>query len=363
MKTVIASTGILLTILLAGCGQSSLDRRYLDASTASALELPPDLTVYEDESKFELPAIFSGDGSRDKLPVLAKVDSLRLQGSIDFYWLSVQAPVDNLYQLVRNFWASEGYRLELDEPVIGVMQTEWVHKNQGGAEKDQSWFARLFSSEDLSASQDQFKTRIERDEAGQRSRIYITHRATEYVHTISAGPQDSVDGTDNEWHFRQPEPELEVEMLSRLMIYLGLQQDDVEAQLADIKLFSPRAFMHIDAEENSPYLLLKDAYPIAWNRVYHQLERLNFEIAGAEFDSGIFNEGTIMVNTEIVEGKQNSGLFSLFSSSESSNKKIVLVIEEETHKTTRVTLETLDGDLDSSAEGAKFLTLLYQNIR
>ena len=72
---------------------------------------------------------------RNKVPVLARVESLQLQGSPDFYWLSVDEPVENLYQQVKNFWAFEGFGLIVDEPVIGIMETEWVYKEEGALPK------------------------------------------------------------------------------------------------------------------------------------------------------------------------------------------------------------------------------------
>ena len=375
MKRVLTAWFLVGAIVLGSC-ESGLNKRYLDASVGGTLELPPDLSEYEAESRFELPEGFAGDDPsvRNRVPVLANVDTMRLEGSADMYWLSVDEPVANLYQLVKNFWSSEGYQLTLDEPVIGVMQTEWILKEQGAVE-DQGWFESLFSGSNLTASQDQFKTRIERGDGG-RNRIYIAHRGSEYVYKLEVGDnadsaaaaaaQIAGDDEDNQWRFRQPEPELEIEMLSRLMIYLGLQKAQVEAQVENVKLFEPRAFMYVDSEENSPFLLLKDAYQVAWNRVYHQLERMNFEIVTSEFDSGLFNEGFFIVNTEVVkEDDDKGGFFSWFSSSddEPRQRQVVLVVLEETHEVTRVNIETADGEFDTSPEANQFLKLLYQQIK
>lgn len=356
---------ILLAALLAACA-SDLDKRYLDASLGTSLELPPDLTRDEFSSSFELPSNISGDDPavRDRVPVLARVASLRLEGSGNHYWLSIEEPVDNLYQLLRNFWAAEGYRLVIDEPAIGIMQTEWVHKEEGSKRKADSFWARLFATEDLSASQDQFRTRVERD--GQRSRIYIAHRGTEFRHVIRTGEAISPsDDEDQIWRFRQPEPELEIEMLSRLMIYLGLQQAEVERQVAGVRLFEPRAYLDVHEDENSPVLVLRDSYQIAWNRVYHQLERLNFEIEKAEFKSGLSNEGELIVATDVIEEKkEKGGFFSFFSSKEEAKrKKFVLVVSEISHELTRVDIENIDGDLDTTPAGAKLMALLFEQIR
>ncbi|MCP4982142.1 MAG: outer membrane protein assembly factor BamC [Gammaproteobacteria bacterium] len=368
MRNIPSIVLVLFVALLSACS-SGQDKRYLNTGTAESLELPPDLTEFDVRSKFDLPTVFSGDDEsvRDRVPVLAKMDSVKLRGSGNLYWLEVEEAVDNLYQLVKNFWASEGHRLVLDEPVIGVMQTEWIYKSEGGSEESESWFKSLFSGDDLSATQDQFKTRIERIEDDQVNRIYIAHRGTEYVHIFESGKDDKIivneEDDDSDWGFRAPEPELEVEMLSRLMIYLGLQEAEVKQQVANVKMFSPRASMYMDAEERSPFLILRDPYQIAWNRVLHQLERLNFEIQSMDFNTGLFSESVIVVNTTVKQGDGNIG-GSLFSSeAETEDRMIALVVFEETHELTRVNIETTSGQFDTSPVGADFLDLLYRQIK
>lgn len=359
---------LLLALLIAGCS-SDLDRRYLDASVGERLELPPDLIESEQGSSFILPDTISDDGGqgRGQRPVLAKVESLQLQGSGNLYWLSVEEPVNDLYRIVKNFWAAEGYRLLIDEPAIGIMQTEWIYKEEGADRKPDNWFLALFSGKDLSATQDQFRTRIERGSDG-INRIYIAHRGTEYQHVLKSNAeveQAVVDfeQTDNDWQFRQPESELEVEMLSRLMIYLGLQQAEVDQQLANAALFQPRAFVQVDSEENSPYLILKDPYHIAWNRVLHSLEQMNFEIESKEFRSGLLGEGVFMINAQVREDSNEGGFFSFVSTSQTRERRIVLVLSEESHQLTRVNIETFDGEFDTTPEGAEFMRLLYRRLK
>ena len=355
-----------LAALAVGC-QRDLDLRYLDASVGGSLELPPDLIRSEEESRFELPDVFSGDDAsvRNRVPVLASVDSLRLEGSQNLYWLSVEEPVDNLYQLVKDFWAAEGYRLVVDEPVIGIMQTEWIYREVGVEKATASWLERLFGNKDLSAVQDQYKTRIYRGEQG-RNRIYIAHRGAEYKHVLDSNRRSQQlleAGREDDWQYRRPDPELEVEMLSRLMVYLGVQKAEVEQQVANVKLFKPRAYLQHDAEEDSPFLLIRDAYHIAWNRVYHNLERLNFEIESAEFKSGFAEEGVFTVSIDVKDSKQSGGLFSFGSGSKIEKRKIQLILSEQSHEFTRVNIEDGKGEIDTSPEGAEFLALLYDYIK
>ena len=350
-------------LLVAAC-EPSIDRRYLESSLGKPLELPPDLSGFETESSFDLPGSFSGSDPsvRNKVPVLAKVDSLQLQGSGDLYWLSVEEPVDNLYQQVKNFWAFEGYGLVVDEPVIGVMQTEWIYTEEGATPKDPAWWESLFASDDLSAAQDQFHTRIERDPDGKTSRIYFAHRGTEYQYELRIGDQFS-DDLDNDFQFRGSEPELEVEMLSRLMVYLGLQQEAVDAQKEKVELFKPRARLEFDSDEKSPFMLMIDPYHIAWNRVHQTLLRTNFEIELAEFKSGLFEEGIFIVKAEVVETEEDKGFFSFGSGDDIKTRRFTLVLSEENHEITRVIMEDEKGNFDVSPEGSEFITMLYEQVK
>ena len=328
--------------------------------------MPPDLSRFEGESSFDLPEGITGDSesAAEKVPVLARVESLQLQGSPGFYWLSVDEPVENLYQQVKNFWAFEGFGLTVDEPVIGIMETEWVYKEEGAFPENDSWWYRLFAEEDLSASQDQFRTRIERDQSGgSNNRIYITHRGTEYVYEFKAGDRDDLNSADDDWSFRRPEPQLEIEMLSRLMIYLGLNKESVAAQFEQPRLFKPRASLELDAEEKSPYLLMRDPYQIAWNRLNHVLQRLNFEILSSEFKSGLSGEGVFLVKSRVVETVKSEGFFGIGASEKTISRRFILVVSEENHEVTRVIIEDEKGNFDTTPEASEFLELLFEQIK
>jgi outer membrane protein assembly factor BamC len=249
----------------------------------------------------------------------------------------------------------------VDEPVIGVMQTEWVYNKEGTGDEDASFLSKFFEQDELSASQDQFKTRIARDTETGASQIYISHRGTEYAHVLSTRSNEDSGGA--EWGFRATETELEVEMLSRLMIYLGLEQADVDRELENIKLFAPRAVLQVDYSENESYLLLNGEYTRNWNRTLHQLERLNFEVEKADMRSGLSGDGVILVRTDIEVSANSSSFFSFTSDVETVKKQIYLIFEEETEKITRISMETIEGEVENSPEGIEFLTLLYDHLK
>ncbi|MCP4430022.1 MAG: outer membrane protein assembly factor BamC [Gammaproteobacteria bacterium] len=354
----------LVMLSLTACSSDS-DLRYLDTRATVNLEIPPDLTSATLNEKFEIPSNFSAGLSEtiNKIPVLARVDSIRLAGSEDFYWLEVDGEVDNLYQTIKSFWASEGFVLDIDEPVIGIIQTKWVFKEEGVVDEDKGFFADLFSSDDFSTSQDQFRTRISRESSEKVTRIYISHRGTEYKRRLESRQTES--DKLNDWAFRDPEPELEIEMLSRLMVFLGLDQSDVDQQVSRVKLFAPRASMHTDSSESETYILVRAVKQLAWNRLLHELDRLDVDILSANPSIGFSGAGMVSVNTLYEIEQKSSGLFSLFSSTESklTKKQVTLVVSKETHDSTRISIENSEGEVDDSSEAIEFLTMLYKHIR
>ena len=201
------------------------------------------------------------------------------------------------------------------------------------------------------------------------NRVYIVHRGTEFRQVIDTAENKQLEprsekSRDNGWRHRLPDPELEIEMLSRLMIYLGLQKAQATQQVENIKLLQPRAFMQHDSEQNSPYLIIKDAYHLAWNRVYHHLERLNFEIESANFERGlgISREGSFVVKVFFEDSSSNGGLFSRAEAG-TQEREIALIVSEEGNEFTRVDIENARGEYDSSPEGREFLALLYEHIK
>jgi len=385
MKLLVAALLIFGALNLAACGGPSTDLQYLDSRVMPDLEVPPDLTLDIVDSNFELPAAFSGDGSEtgNGIPVLARVDSVKLEGHSDFYWLSIDEPVDNLYQLIKDFWASEGFTLAMDEPVIGIMKTNWVFNEEGRGNEGKGFFARLFSSGDLAPSQDQFKTRIARDTGSATSQVYISHRGSESKLVLSGDPYQELGQGEfdrrvlkQDWNFQAFDPELEVEMLSRLMIYLGLRQSEVDGQLANIKLFSPRASIHTeligegDESEGAvevevigeTYLLVKGTYARTWYRTLHQLERLNFNVKSADISGGFNSKGVIRVETDIEE--EDSGFLSFFFPNKTlSKKQIKLIFSEKTHEITRIDMEMNKGEKENSPAVEEFAALLYQYLK
>jgi outer membrane protein assembly factor BamC len=354
----------IVTLVIVGCG-STQDLRYLDSRAVEQLEIPPDLTIKNSTNGIVLPVNFSSDIDVSKqlknIPVLLKVDSLQLEGQAGFHWLSVDEPVDNLFQLVREFWSSEGFEIEIDEPAIGVLQTAWIYEKEGSDKSDVNFLMRLFSSNELSATQNQFRTRIERDTGSGKNHIYIAHRGTAYQHILQT--KQTENENQNDWELVPPNSDFEVEMLSRLMIYLGVKQAELNQQFENIKVFTPLTSIHADYTKNETYLLVKDIYSKTWYRTLHQLDRMSIEVVSSNIDSGIRTKGLIRVKTNVEEEITEGGFLSFGSETKVVQKQIILELTEELHNVTRISMVRPDGEIENSPAGIELMTLLQQFLK
>jgi uncharacterized lipoprotein len=109
---------------------------------------------------------------------------------------------------------------------------------------------------------------------------------------------------------------------------------------------------------------MKDPYHVAWNRIHHLMQRMNFEIVLAEFEGELFKKGSLAVEIETAEAVEDTGFFSFFRDSDKRNmRRFKLNFTEETNDFTRVDLIDESGDPDTSSEGAEFLSMLFEQIK
>ncbi|MFT5504091.1 MAG: outer membrane protein assembly factor BamC, partial [Gammaproteobacteria bacterium] len=259
---------------------------------------------------------------------------------------------------------SEGYPLILEEPLLGIMQTDWNYRDIGTNRPELSFWENLFFINDYSASQDQFKARIEKSANSRLSKVYITHRGADLDYRLLRTEQDQAKGNENRWLFRRSEPELEVEMLSRLMVYLGVQQAQMKQQLDNLKVYPARASLYRDIESSKNYLLMPYDQLRAWHRVLHQLERLNLNLDYANFEQDFDNEGLISVISDIQIDNSDKNLFSFLSEeNETVNKVFRISVLAETHRVSRIELRTEEGENDDSKEANDFINLLLEYLK
>jgi outer membrane protein assembly factor BamC len=364
----IASAVIALSVL-SGCASSKQGKiDYKSAKTLPPLEIPPDLAVPDASSQFDVVgkdgttysdytrARAEASGSSD-VNVLPKVEGMHVERDGDYRWLVVDMQPDKLWQPLREFWQENGFLLARERPEIGFMETDWAENR---ALVSDSWFRRTFAfmgAENAFSypERDKYRTRIERGAAAGTTVIYITHRGVYQVAT-----QDGT-VTRTSWEVRPRDPELEAEMLYRLMARLGA----TDAQIQEARTEpapAPRAELARGSGPNkAEYLELPDSFDRAWRRVGMALDYVGFTVEDQDRSKG---EYFVRYNDPDAE-QERSGLAKLafWRDDKPVAQQYRIQVTEAKPKGSQVHVLDDAGNALSNSTSARILTLLRDQLQ
>jgi outer membrane protein assembly factor BamC len=216
---------------------------------------------------------------------------------------------DQLWPQLQTFWKERGLSLAIDQADIGIMETDWA-ENRAKLPNDiiRNTLGKVFDSLYSTGERDKYRTRVERTPTG--TDIYISHRGLEEVY-LDQRQQDSL-----VWRPRASDPLLEGEMLSRLMIKLGAQDEAAKAALAQTASASspvpsatstlpPRARV-LDGRPAAT-LQLDENFDRAWRRVGLALDRSGFTVEDRDRAQGLY---FVRYVDPAQAGKEEPGFFS-----------------------------------------------------
>ena len=372
---------VTVAALLGGCGINNyLEERgkidYKSASNAprTSLEVPPDLVSPRTDERFAVPASRGAERTlssfeRDRAQVAARAGTtsvlptapgVRIERSGLQRWLVVDTPPEKLWPTVRDFWTETGFTLETDSAETGILETNWL-ENRARVPLDfiRRTFGKVVDGVYSSGTLDKFRTRVERLPDG-RSEIYVSHRGMEEVTTTVA--RDSFF-----WQRRAPEPDLEAEMLNRLMLKLSGGQR-AEQLVASSKPAAPEVRdVRISGEGAGRGIDLDDPFDRAWRRVGLALDRGGFTVEDRDRSRGAYFVRYIDADEQARAAADRPGFFSrLFSRStkpELSQQYRLNLVSAGTG--VRLTIQDKDGKPTPEADRAtvnRILDLLMQQM-
>lgn len=315
-QTLVASACV-LSALATGCSTVSnalsndkVDYRSTGAKTVN-LEVPPDLTQLSGQPRYSLASpgtvsanTFSQQQQQAQNPMSTtlsvapgSVGGVTLHRDGQTRWLTVDQPPEQVYSLVRDFWTENGFELVVDQAQAGLMETNWS-ENRAKLQQDglRNLVGKIIDNLYDTGERDQYRTRIERTPKG--SEIYISHHGLIEVYTSAQKDQTT-------WRARPSDPDLEAEMLSRLMVKLGTPKETAKATLAADKAAasSPTRLSQLTADG------LGVAFPAtfdqAWRRVGLALDRGGFTVEDRDRGIGVYE-----VRLASTRPEEKPGLFS-----------------------------------------------------
>ncbi len=180
---------------------------------------------------------------------------------------------------MREFWLENGFTLALDQSNIGIMETDWA-ENRAKIPQDfiRNTLGRVLDSLYSTGERDKFRTRLERNAQG-GTEIYVSHRGMQEVFNTST-KETTV------WQPRAADPELEAEFLRRLLVKLGVSQEQAKAVAA-----TPAARASSSRVGNVggvPVVQIDEGFDRAWRRVGLALDRTGFTVEDRDRSAGLY---------------------------------------------------------------------------
>ncbi len=348
---------------------------YKSKGTVTApLEVPPDLTQITKNAQAAVPvggaanaSAFQNTATASATTIASATTATSALGDVRVVregtqrWLVVNRAPEKLWDDVKTFWADSGLTIVIDQPNLGIMETEW-NENRAKIPEDglRKLLGKVFDNAFSTNQRDKYRTRMERTANG-GTEIFISHRGMVEDFT-SAG-----DRTQFMWKPSPVDPELEVEFLKRLMVRLGGTPDAAKMALdrptggpASAKASTVDARAKVVTEGAQVSLLVSDALDQAWRRVGLSLDRTNFTVEDRDRAKGIYFVRYVEPDAQ----KSSPGFFARMFGAKAREglQKYQIVLKAESDKT-RVQVATIAGQVLGSAEAKAILTVLSDDLK
>ena len=361
---------VLLT--LTGCeSMGTIGKRidYKSASTAPSLELPPGLTTpsYDDRYSVSTASGFAAEKAAhpntELLPTNA--DAHIVRGGTE-RWLVVKATPEQAWSIVRKFWTDTGFVIASEQPDIGVMETDWA-ENRAEIPQDifRKYIGKYIDVFYTTYKRDKFRTRIERGVEPGTVEIYVSHRGMEQVPTTKI---DNVQPAAFAWALMPPNPDLEAEMLSRLMMRFGAPQTVAEAATSKTAMANAPVHARLEKADGISKLIVDDPFDRAWRRVGLALDRTGFTVVDRDRSSGTYYVRFADPDTEMAKLDRQKGFLSKFinvfrkdDDKDKPEQYRIKVAESAPNST--VVVEDTTGKPDKSPASDRILALLRDQLK
>ena len=370
VRVVLLAASVLL--VLGGCESmtASMGKKidYKSVAAAPALEVPPDLTAPQYDDRYNIATASAASAARDasrprtaaEIAPAATPDARIARGGND-RWLVVKATPEQAWNTARQFWIDTGFVLAIEQPVIGVMETDWA-ENRADLPTDilRSTLGKVADLLYTTYKRDKFRTRIERGSEPGTVDIFVTHRGAEQLPTaISAGAPVAF-----AWTVLPPNPGLETELLTRMMVRFGAVESaaraSVEQALAPGTAATDRARL-IKAADGSGILEVDDNFDRAWRRVGLALDRIGFTVVDRDRSTGVYFVRYADPDTAKVDPGWFSKLQFWKDTTEKPEQYRILVTGGEARST--VTVKDPAGTAVNTPNGEKILSLIRDQLR
>ncbi|MBF0218109.1 MAG: outer membrane protein assembly factor BamC [Gammaproteobacteria bacterium] len=243
-----------LSAALAGCGSAP---KTINGESLPPLELPPGMVMADGIDLLPIPTdnshATSSRACAESEALLPAYHGITLQGSGSERWLSVATVDAALWPHLENFWERAGFKLTINRPAYGIIETYWHESN------DERF---------VTPQRDKFRMRLE--QVDNHSEIYLSHYGASTASKATIHEEAA-------WQQRPRDSALEAEYLQRLALFLGER--------------TPPALIDQNSQEyplEGGVLTLPIDFDRAWRKVGMALDRSGSVINDRNRAAGIY---------------------------------------------------------------------------
>jgi outer membrane protein assembly factor BamC len=355
---------------LSGCDTiSSLGKKidYKSVASAPALEIPPDLVTPTYDDRYNVStasgvAARAATRPREGQEIAPNITpEARVMRAGTERWLVVRSTAQQAWNTTRQFWPEMGFVVAVEQPELGVMETDWAENKaevpQDFLRKAVGQFADVFFS---TYKRDKFRTRIERGAEPGTVEIYLSHRGMEQVPTVK---MDAGTPAGFAWALMPPNPNLEAEMLTRLMMRFGTSEAAATQAVRTAQSPPPSAeHARVDkAADGTARLYVDESFDRAWRRVGLALDRIGFTVVDRDRSKGLYY--VRYADTDVI--KKDSGFMSklMFWKDNTEKPEQYRIVVAEAAPRSLVTVQDASGAPDKTAASEKILALLKDQLK
>lgn len=361
-----------LTVSLSGCAWLGIGKsENAPAKQREALEVPPDLARPAGDDLTTAPAEGAATYSKHaaqapgEKPAPATEASttaestsktVRLERDGALRWLVVQGDPERAWVRAREYFLRNKLPLSMENPKTGILESDWIERP---ANIGSGFFGELWSKLHSTGLRDKIRVRVERGRVSGTTEIYVAHQGLEEV--VATGSTSHIQTT---WQPRAADPEMEAEVLGKLMMHFGLDASQAQTQVAS----TPAESIVLVKGE---LILAQDDLDSAWRRVGLALDRAGVITEDRDRSAGIY----YIRYLDGAQAGKRRGVFSWLrgdsdktAESESEGKtklpndRFQIRIKAITLGSS-VSVYDVKGEPDTSTTGQQLLNVLQQQLR
>jgi outer membrane protein assembly factor BamC len=377
MNKLHAGLSALITLtLLSGCSsinefmgkEESIDYKSASTQRSDPLSIPPDLTQAASDPRYKAPATGTTTYSQYQAnaqqqaaattaqPAAANVlpqrSDMRVERDGDVRWLVIDASPDQVFPNIVDFWTSNGFTIQANNPTAGLIETDWAENR---AKIPESWLRQalgmVLEQAYDSGEREKFRTRVER--VNGHTEVYISHQ---HMVEKRIGGYDS---SQVQWEAGKEDPGLNAAMLARLMVFLGADVDRAKTSVA--KAENVKQAVVKDVRADGAVMTVDESFDRAWRRVGVALDSGGFAVDDRDRSAGDFF--VRYVDTDTGVKREDPGFFSrLFGGDKKAAATQYRVHLAEQGGSTQVTVLDQNGQRDNSPTAVRLLSVLADKM-